>query len=214
MSQIKTIHKILGKVFNENKKPISGALITIKGNSKIATSTNNYGEFILSPDQENATLTISSIGYTPVEVKLSKDTKLPLIITLTTAQAEIDEVVVTGYGNRQKESFTKEELQRVGNKNVLQSFQNLDPSFVLGGNLSLGSNPNALPDIQLRGQSGLDDIRGEYAGNPNEPLFIVDGFEENLQKIYDLDMNRVSSITLLKDASAKAANGISTLILQ
>lgn len=133
---------------------------------------------------------------------------------LTSTTDQIDEVIVTGYTKRSKESytgsastFTGEDIRRVGNRNVLQSLQNLDPSFVLTENLSLGSNPNMLPDIQLRGQTGLDDVRGDFSGNPNLPLFILDGFEANLQKIYDLDMNRVASITILRDASAKAIYG-------
>lgn len=50
-------------------------------------------------------------------------------------------------------------------------------------------------------------MKGEYTGNPNQPLFILDGFETTLETVYDLDMNCVSSITLLKDAAAKAIYG-------
>lgn len=53
----------------------------------------------------------------------------------------------------------------------------------------------------------MPDIKGTYAGNPNQPLFILDGFETTIQKVYDLDMNRVKSVTLLKDAAAKAVYG-------
>ena len=64
-----------------------------------------------------------------------------------------------------------------------------------------------MPEIQLRGQSGFPDLRGEYATNPNQPLFIVDGFEADLTKVIDMDMNRIASVTLLKDAAAKAIYG-------
>jgi TonB-linked SusC/RagA family outer membrane protein len=64
-----------------------------------------------------------------------------------------------------------------------------------------------LPEIQLRGQSGFPDLKGEYKSNPNQPLFILDGFEASLTKIMDMDMNRVESVTLLKDAAAKAIYG-------
>ena len=214
MSQVKAIPRVFGKVVKEDKSPVSNVTIAIKNNAKVSTKSNNAGEFIISPSKENETLVISGIGYKTQEIKLTSNQKLPLIVILQTSDEDIDEVVVTGYANRKKESFTgsastftKQDLQRVGNKNVLQSLQNLDPSFVLSENLSLGSNPNTLPDIQLRGQTGLDDIRGEYSGNPNEPLFILDGFEANLQKIFDLDMNRVSSVTILRDAAAKAIYG-------
>lgn len=69
--------------------------------------------------------------------------------------------------------------------------------------------------MTLRGASSLDlaaageeiDIKGTYANDPNAPLFILDGFEASVQKIMDLDMDRVASLTILKDASAKAIYG-------
>ncbi len=214
MSQVKTITKIVGVVLEEGQKPVPNVTVTVKGDAKTFTITNTKGEFIITPNSENATLIFKSVGFKTQEVAITAKTKLPLGVILESSSKDIDEVVVTGYANRSKESFTgsastfsKQDLQRVGNKNVLQSLQNLDPSFVLSENLSLGSNPNALPDIQLRGQTGLDDLRGEYAGNPNEPLFILDGFEANLQKIFDLDMNRIASVTILRDAAAKAIYG-------
>lgn len=213
-TQIQALPKVIGKVLDESKKAIPGVKISVKDNPKIATTTNNTGEFILSPDKSGVTLVFSSIGFKRQEVTLKPDLKLPLIVVLKESTDELNEVVVTGYSKRSKESFTGsastftgEDLKRVGNKNVLQSLQNLDPSFVIAENLSFGSNPNLLPDIQLRGQAGLEDVRGDYSGNPNLPLFILDGFESSLQKIYDLDMNRVSSITILRDASAKAIYG-------
>ncbi|MFA4869095.1 MAG: SusC/RagA family TonB-linked outer membrane protein [Pedobacter sp.] len=213
-TQVQAVSKVIGKVVDEHKQPIPGVKVSIKDNPKIATTTNNTGEFILSPGKPGATLVISSIGFKRQEIILKSDLKLPLLVILKESTDELNEVVVTGYSTRSKESFTGsastftgEDLKRVGNKNILQSLQNLDPSFVLTENLSLGSNPNMLPDIQLRGQAGLDDIRGEYSGSPNLPLFILDGFESSLQKIYDLDMNRVASITILRDASAKAIYG-------
>lgn len=59
----------------------------------------------------------------------------------------------------------------------------------------------------MRGRTTIPDMKGEYTGNPNQPLFILDGFETTLETVYDLDMNRVSSITLLKDAAARRFTG-------
>jgi TonB-linked SusC/RagA family outer membrane protein len=137
-----------------------------------------------------------------------------LRVVMEEENVEVDEVVVTGIFTRRTESFTgsastftREDLRKVGNTNVLQSIKNLDPSFHVIENLEEGSNPNAMPEIQLRGQSGFPDLRGEYRVNPNQPLFILDGFEVSLTKVIDLDMNRVESVTLLKDAAAKAIHG-------
>ncbi|MFR4037675.1 MAG: TonB-dependent receptor plug domain-containing protein [Butyricimonas faecalis] len=74
-------------------------------------------------------------------------------------------------------------------------------------NLEYGSDPNRMPTVQLRGQTSFPNLQGEYENNPNQPLFILDGFETTLEKVYDLDMNRVASVTLLKDAAAKAIYG-------
>lgn len=211
---VKIIPRVQGKVVDEKGLPIPGAGISVKGISRIIATTNNNGEFDVTLQKSNETIVVTSIGFETKEVALNEDSGLFLLLELRVKVDKLDEVIVTGYVKRTKESFTgsastftAEDLKRVGNKNILQSLQNLDPSFVLTENLSLGSNPNMLPDIQLRGQAGLDDVRGEYTGNPNLPLFILDGFEANLQKIYDLDMNRVASITILRDAAAKAIYG-------
>ena len=126
----------------------------------------------------------------------------------------MEEVVVTGMFTRKEDSYTgavttikKEELQRVGNQNILQSLKNIDPSFQVLENNDFGSDPNRVPEIQMRGASSFTDMKDKYQTNPNQPLFIVDGFEQTIEKVMDMDMNRVASITLLKDATAKALYG-------
>jgi len=126
----------------------------------------------------------------------------------------MEEVVVNGAFTRKANTFTGavttvkgEELQRVGNQNVLQSLKNIDPSFLQIENLTAGSNPNALPDFQMRGSSSVGSLQGEFSSSANQPLFILDGFETDLTKILDLDMNQVESLTTLKDATAKAIYG-------
>ncbi len=127
---------------------------------------------------------------------------------------QLDDVVVNGIYERKKESFTgaatvvqKEELMRNGSQNLLQNLKNIDPSFKIVDNIELGSDPNKMPEIQMRGQQSLTDVNGTYTGNPNQPLFILDGFETDLTTVYDLDMNRVETVVLLKDAAAKAIYG-------
>lgn len=214
VTTVKDIPRIIGKVINQTNEPMEGVTVREKGNRENQTKTNRQGEFMLALSTTSGELEISFLGYQPQTVRVDGTTKLPLIVVLEQTSEAVDEIIVTGYSRRTKDSFTgsastftQKDLQQVGNKNLLQSLQNLDPSFVISEDMVLGSNPNALPDIQLRGQSGLDDIRGEYVGNPNQPLFILDGFEASLQKVYDLDMNRVASVTILRDAAAKAIYG-------
>lgn len=94
----------------------------------------------------------------------------------------------------------------VGNQNLISSLKNLDPTFQIVENLEMGSDPNAMPNLKLRGETSFN-IQGDYEGNQNQPLFILDGFETTLEKVIDLDMNRIQSVTLLKDAAAKAIYG-------
>lgn len=206
-----------GVVRDDEGKPVAGASITIKGRPTIGgtTATRGWttgadGSFILVCE-EGVTLVINHIGFQAKEIPLKKG-KIELVLESSTKQ--LDQVVLTGIFSRRTESFTgaaqsytKEELLKVGNANVLQSLKNLDPSFNLKENLLVGSDPNALPVVQLRGQSGFPDLKGEYQTDPNQPLFILDGFEVSLTRIVDLDMNRVANITILKDAAAKAIYG-------
>lgn len=144
-----------------------------------------------------------------------------ITIILQEDKLEIDEVVVTGIFERKSESFTgatatfkAEELKRVGGQNVLQSLKTLDPSFSILESRDYGSDPNRLPDIEIRGKSSVIGLKEEFGTDPNQPLFILDGFETDLKTIVDLNMDRVASVTILKDAAstaiygAKAANGI------
>ena len=88
-----------------------------------------------------------------------------------------------------------------------QSIQSLDPSFVVNMNDINGSNPNNLKEITLRGKASFSGLQGDYDGNPNAPLFILDGFESTQEQIFDLDINRIKSVTILKDGAAKAIYG-------
>ena len=135
-------------------------------------------------------------------------------MTLAPSVTEMQEVVVTGIFTRKAESYTgaartvkAEDLAKVGNMNVLQALKNIDPSFQVIESNQFGSDPNRVPEIQMRGASSFTDMKDKYQTNPNQPLFIVDGFEQTIEKVMDMDMNRVESITTLKDATAKALYG-------
>lgn len=203
--------KLSGKVTNTDGESLVGVTVLVKGTST-GTITDINGNFALTTDRQNPILVVSYIGYETREIKIVDDKELKIVLTLS--DTGLEEVVITGMFDRRAESFTgsavtltAKDLRSVGNSNVIQSLKNLDPSFRITENLLVGSNPNALMEIQLRGQSGFPDLKGEYATNPNQPLFIVDGFEASLTKVIDMDMNRISTVTLLKDAAAKAIYG-------
>jgi TonB-linked SusC/RagA family outer membrane protein len=209
--------------------PVIGANVVVV-KEKTGTITNDNGQFSLSVPP-GATIRISFIGYVTQEIKITDQTTLS--IQLVEDEAHIDEVVITGYANIRKESFTgsvtqisKDDIFKVSSGNLISSIQTFDPSFRIMENIELGSDPNALPEFYMRGQSGLSDIREldilektdvsqfSLRTNPNTPIFILDGFEVSVEKIYDIDLTRVKSVTLLKDASStaiygsRAANGV------
>ncbi|WP_320913862.1 SusC/RagA family TonB-linked outer membrane protein [Butyricimonas paravirosa] len=210
--------KIEGKVTDKDKMPLPGVTVLVKG-TKLGVVTDTAGKFQLTlPLEKEVTLQFSFIGMKAQEVKI-KDYK-PLSIVLEEEATEVEEVVVNGIFQRKAGSFTGsaltmkgEDLKRVSNSNVFASLKNLDPSLMIFDNLEFGSDPNKMPTMALRGKTAFDlgsddiDLKGSYANDPNAPLFILDGFEAYVQKIADLDMNRVESLTILKDASAKAIYG-------
>ena len=210
--QVKAL-KITGKVTDSGKNPLPGVTVRIK-NTNIGVATDMDGNYTITVAEgnEKPVLVFSFVGMNTQEITYAgKDI---INVTLQDEASEIDEVVVTGMFTRKAESFTgaattfkQEELKRAGNQNLLKSLKNLDPSFQIMENLEFGSDPNRTPEIQMRGQTSFPNLQGEYEGNPNQPLFILDGFETTIEKVYDLDMNRVASVTLLKDAAAKAIYG-------
>lgn len=163
---------------------------------------------------------ISYVGMKTQTVRVSSPSE-KVKVRLEPDAVAIQETVITGIYTRKAESFTgsmatysEKELKTVGNQNVLQSLKVLDPSFIVLENNLSGSDPNATMNLNIGGNTNIVGLETEYTTNPNQPLFILDGFETTLSTITDLSMDRVASITILKDAAstaiygAKAANGV------
>ncbi|MFR1240608.1 MAG: carboxypeptidase-like regulatory domain-containing protein [Butyricimonas faecihominis] len=217
--QIKLI-ELKGVVLDKDtREPLPGVTVMIEG-SQQGTATNANGEFIFPIDSGNYNIIFSFIGYKDCENSRNNSAEFGEI-QLAPAVETIEDVVVTGIYRRKKESFTGsastykvEDLKAAGTQNVLQSIRTLDPSFKINVNNQFGSDPNRLPDVEIRGKSSVMGLKEEYGTDPNQPLFILDGFETDLQTVMDLNMNRVASVTLLKDAAStaiygsRAANGV------
>lgn len=211
---------LTGQVTDQSNTPLPGVTVLVKG-TKLGTSTDPEGNFKLSlSQQENTILIFSFIGMESQEVPVG-DPKKPIKVILKETAENLKEVVVTGIFTRKKESFTgsastytASELKTVGTQNILQSLKTLDPSFAILDNTLYGSDPNRLPNMEIRGKSSMLGMRDELEADPNQPLFILDGFESSLSVINDMDINRIASITILKDAAStaiygsKAANGV------
>ncbi len=220
-----------GTVVDGNGDPLPGVNVMVVGEGKnIGMTTGMDGGFALGLPSKNITVRISFIGMESINVDLSKlNLSKSHTFTMEDDANELKEVVVTGYAKISKNSFTgtsvtvtADELQSVSKTNVLSALQAFDPSFRIAENNLMGSNPNNVPELYIRGRSGIGTTeldaeslsRSNLQNNPNLPTFIMDGFEISVQKLYDMDPNRIASITILKDAAAtamygsRAANGV------
>lgn len=220
---------VRGKITDTEGMALPGVTILLKGTS-LGTVSDVNGTFSIElPSVEAVTLVVSFIGMETQEVKVAKEQTNELVIRMQNDVKQMDEVVVTGFVNIKKESFTgnsvtvkQDELLKVSKTNVIKALQAFDPSFRIQENNMWGSDPNALPEVYIRGKSGIGvkeldrDVtsKSSLKDNPNLPTFIMDGFEISVTKLYDFDPSRIESVTILKDAAAtalygsRAANGV------
>lgn len=204
-----------GKVMDKNNKPIPGATIIIKDTNKGAIS-NEDGQFSIANVTPGNNLVITYVGMKEL-TKIAEASTKEVVYVLEEDLISMDDVVVTGMFNKSKESYTgavtivtAKELKQYGNRNLIQSLRNIDPAFNIIENNTLGSNPNKLPEVQIRGNSSLpnvDQLKDETRVDMNTPLIILDGFESSLQKMMDMNDDEVETIAILKDASATAIYG-------
>lgn len=209
------MRKVTGRVIDADGEPLPGASIVIKGtNPPMGCATDEEGNFWLDvPKDDATTLLVSFVGMKTREVPCKSKQRLSITLQEDIAMLKGMEVTGNGMFQRRTESFTGsaitysgDQLKVAGSQNVIASLKNLDPSFIVTENVDFGSDPNTMPDISIRGQSSID-LRGDYETSPNQPLFILNGFETTLAKVVDMDMNLVESVTILKDAAAKAIYG-------
>jgi TonB-linked outer membrane protein, SusC/RagA family len=196
---------ITGKITAaENKEPVAGATITIKGQQAGATMSDEDGSFTINAP-ENSTLVISSAGYETREVPVGSETVLN--ITLNTSTSDLDEVVVIGYGTVRKRDLTgsvasikSSDIRAEGVSNTARALQGKLPGVTIE---SSGGDPGAGTRVLIRGVGTL---------NNSTPLYLVDGVQvANIDNLAPAD---IESMDVLKDASAaaiygsRAANGV------
>ena len=193
---------VRGTVTNQAGEPLAGVNIIIKGGNKGVT-TQQDGSFQLDA-ATGSTLVISYIGYISKEIKTGNDNITDLGIQLIANRNELNEVIVVGYGTRKKSdvtgsivSISEQSIKDIPAANLTQALQGQGAGIDIqkvGGN----AKPGAAPSILIRGS------RSVRAGN--EPLIVVDGIPFN-GNINDLNQDDVSSVEVLKDASATAIYG-------
>ncbi len=207
--------KITGKVVDKDGTPLPGVTVVIKGTT-VGVATDADGNYsIVLPEIKDPVLVFSFVGMKNQEIPVNKRDKIDVQMMENTT--EIEGVVVTGIFKKNKEAYTgavtvitDKELKLSGNKNLLVSIANIDPSFNILTNNEFGSDPNHLPQIQIRGAANLptlENIQDNTNTDLNTPLIILDGFEIDLQRMMDLNNDEVASISLLKDGTATAIYG-------
>ena len=226
-SDVQQETKIKGTVVDENGEPIPGVHVIVE-NPSYATTTNSNGEYIIAFSAtagKKIVIKYSFIGMKPQAIVVGDRTVIDIVMEVQASG--LDEVVITGFFERKKETYTGnvstvtgEELLKFGSTNMLKSLNQVDPSFRIVENNEFGSDPNKMPDISFRGASSFENNllsesdKNLLKTNANLPTFVLDGFEVSLTDVIDLDMNRIESVTILKDAVAaavygsRAANGV------
>ncbi|WP_084454385.1 SusC/RagA family TonB-linked outer membrane protein [Algoriphagus terrigena] len=189
------------------QQPVPGALIVVKGTQR-GTVAEDDGTFSLDA-KASETLVVSFIGYSTKEVLIT-GTEEVINVELTVDEAELDEIVVVGYGTQKKSDLTGS----VGSVNE-QSLKDR-PSATLsnglsgkvaGVNVSVNSGrPGGRANIRIRGNTSVSIA--------NDPLYVIDGvimhatgLANGSTPIDYINPNDIASVEILKDASATAIYG-------
>ena len=212
---------------SDDKLPLIGATVSVKGVAERGVVTDIDGRFVLDVEASDKILVVSYVGMKTAEVKVPKNGVLNVV--LTPESQNLEEVVVTGYGNFSKSSFTGSantlRADMLKNVPVLSVEQKLQ-GMTTGVNITSGSGqPGANQSIRIRGMGSFN--------ASNEPLFVIDGvpvtsgsmgagtgadaaYMNNAKTnvMSTLNPADIENITVIKDAAAaslygsRAANGV------
>lgn len=190
---------ITGNIVDNSGIPIIGATILVVGTTN-GTTTDLDGDFALGNVSANDVLQISYIGYATQTITVGNQTNMQIILSEDT-QA-LDELIVVGYGVQRKSDLTgalsrvtEEQIKERPVQNALQALQ----GKVTGVDISSNNRPGELASIRIRGNRSIN--------ASNEPLYVVDGIPLASGSMTDINPNDISSIEVLKDASATAIYG-------
>ncbi|WP_460542955.1 SusC/RagA family TonB-linked outer membrane protein [Echinicola sediminis] len=190
--------KISGTITDEIGQPIPGAAVLVKGTSN-GTAADLDGKYMLSVPS-GSTLQFSFIGYQTKDVQVTNQTIID--VSLEPDMSDLEEVVVVGYGTVKKSQLTGA-ISSVGSKEIAEQ-PITDARQALQGRTSgvdvtaPGSKPGAAPQVRIRGRRSFN--------ASNDPLFVVDGIPI-AGGINDINPNDITSMEVLKDASATAIYG-------
>ncbi|MEP6684187.1 MAG: SusC/RagA family TonB-linked outer membrane protein [Parafilimonas sp.] len=195
-SSVQAQGQITGTVTDSSGKPLQGVSVQ-KKNSKTGTVTTAQGTYTINAASTDV-LVFSYVGYDPQNVNVGNKTTVD--ISLSSTSAQLNEVVVIGYGTAQKRDLTGsittvsgKEVADKPNPNPIASLQ----GKVTGLSVVNSGTPGAAPDIRIRGTVSIGQVH---------PLYVVDGILND--NIDYLNPNDIESIEVLKDPSSLAIFGV------
>ncbi|MEI9806937.1 MAG: TonB-dependent receptor plug domain-containing protein [Bacteroidota bacterium] len=193
-----SIH-VRGRVTNETGQPVQRVSVVLKG-TNVGVTGNDNGEFGIDAPS-NGTLIFSAVDFKTIELSVSGRTSLD--VTLVSVNKELEQVVVVGYGTQRKKDVTgavvsinEQALREVPVANLQQALQGRAAGLEIQ---KIGTRPGAGAQIRIRGERSIN--------GSNEPLIVVDGIPFEGGSLNDINPDDVSSVDVLKDASATAIYG-------
>lgn len=190
---------VSGTVSDQNG-PIPGVNVIVKGTSNGA-ATDFDGNYTLNNVPGNGVLVFSYIGYVTKEVSVNNQSTIN--VTLDSDTAALDEVVVIGYGTQNKESVTGSVVSLKGEdlgEVQAASFQQALQGRAAGVDITTTNTRPGSSSTQIRIR-GVRSLTGD-----NNPLIVLNGIPFS-GGLYDINMNDIESLDILKDASATAIYG-------
>lgn len=191
------LFRVTGTIIDNNGVPLSGVSVVEKGTTN-GTVTDQKGSFVINATSPDAVLLVSYVGFQPQEMAINGRTDISIV--LMPIMAQLDQVVVVGYGTQRKRDLTGsitsvkgDDVAKMPNTNPVSSLQ----GKVAGLTISNSGSPGASPTVRIRGINST---------NSASPLYVVDGvLHDNIDFLSPSD---IESIDVLKDPSSIAIYGL------
>lgn len=192
---------VSGTVTDDKGESLVGVSIKVKDGTATA-STDGDGKYRIVVTNKNATLVFVYIGYTNQEIPLNGKTVLNA--KLKSSSTDLTEVIVVGYGTQKRESIT----------GAVATITSKDLDRVHGGSTVSTGLAGKLPGVSFRMPDGRPGASANIQiRNMGDPLYVIDGIQQDAGQFNNISPNDIESITVLKDASAavfgsRSANGV------
>ncbi|WP_229208829.1 TonB-dependent receptor [Dyadobacter luticola] len=193
---------ISGTVKDDKGIGLPGVSVVLKG-TQTGTSTDEKGKYTITVPNGETFLIFSFVGFLSQEIIVTEG-QSAIDITMKVDDKALEEVVVVGYGTQKKESLT----------GAIATVTSKDLDRVHGGSTVSSGLAGKIPGVTFRMPDGRPGASANVQiRNMGNPLFVIDGIQQDAGQFNNISPNDIESITVLKDASAaiygvRAANGV------